>query len=494
MKNSIALTALAIVLSSGTVVAALTPAVPHPLTQKYRDQGAHAATGRSGNAAIEARALLAKDRTTQLEITTGHLDSTANGAGVLAKLQNKIAYDGGSVQTDNAKTTSGYASFTYNGLHRNQNIQVQANVTGVDSNRTDVVTVQTEVKLRPDLAAVTITAPSQARVNAPVNIDGAVAEVNGDVGATTTCRLFADGAEVARIAGIWVDAGSSVACHFQTAFSSPGTKQLALRVTDVVPADYDAADDQTTASITIVDDAQPFAMMGAFSWDYRVDHTQHDTANITSPNGVVTSTWSYDYIDHEHIQIRGASGQFNGASSVDTGTITLTETSDADPNGILTVNVADMQYRSDYGYAQCRYGVFDSGVVASICSFDYGTSAVTGVSAVVENLDTYYFVDHQGTGWWAGNDYTNTITQKLGSFVNLGTIYSATLTHTSDTATHSGTMDVVRDQSTNFGFDIGPYCSTTSAWSSDGSTQTSCYDDHFRYTATGGDHFRYTNP
>lgn len=106
------------------------------------------------------------------------------------------------------------------------------------------------------------------------------------------------------------------------------------------------------------------------------------------------------------------------------------------------------------------------------------------MSAVVENLDTYYFVDSQGTGWWAGNDYTGTTVQKLGSFVNLGTVYSATLTYTSNTATHSGTMDVVRDQSTNFGFDIGPYCST----------YTDCYDDRHRYSAKDGDHFRYTNP
>src|SRR5690348_11830002 len=51
-----------------------------PNSQKYHNTGMHPATGRSGSASIEARALFGKDGNTTVEVSTGSLeDGTHSG-------------------------------------------------------------------------------------------------------------------------------------------------------------------------------------------------------------------------------------------------------------------------------------------------------------------------------------------------------------------------------------------------------------------------------
>src|SRR5205085_5661287 len=111
-------------------------------------------------------------------------------------------------------------------------------------------------------------------------VSGVMAEVNGDVGARATCRLFVDGVQIAAIPGAWVDANSSVTCQFQTSFSSTGTKQLAMRVTDVVPADYDPSNNDVTRSIAVVADQQ-FNFMQAWAWDSQYRSKYHSDSTFT---------------------------------------------------------------------------------------------------------------------------------------------------------------------------------------------------------------------
>ena len=127
-----------------------------PNQVKYRDAGAKPATGRSGNATLEVRALLAKDNTTLLEVTTGALDATAVAPGNLAKLQVKALNPDDLTEAlwtenYNHREGGGYASYTLGLPGRGMPLQVQANITGIDE-RTDVVAVVETVKLRPDLS------------------------------------------------------------------------------------------------------------------------------------------------------------------------------------------------------------------------------------------------------------------------------------------------------------------------------------------------------
>src|SRR5437763_8768340 len=181
-----------------------------PNSTKYRDSGAKPATGRSGSAAIQARALRGQTETT-VEVTTGQFDGGAAAAGKLDKVQVKVFNGHGDVLvTDNYRKgalSGANGSFTYDWPSRGQKVQVQANVSGIDPNRTDVVTVSTNVALRPDLTVSSITAPGQAIAGSNVTISALVGEINGDLGARANCVLKIDGAVADQANGIWVDAG-----------------------------------------------------------------------------------------------------------------------------------------------------------------------------------------------------------------------------------------------------------------------------------------------
>ncbi len=242
-----------VVLTSAPVYAALPNLIPN--STKYKDAGAKAATGRSGSAAIEVRALRGRGDTT-IEVTTGEIDSTVVPPGKLDKVQLKVyAANGTLLVTDNYRkslTTGGYGNFVYDWVSRGQSVQAQASVSGIDPSRTDMVTVSTPVKFRPDLKVGDLQNPATAKIHAPVGITATIREGNGDVGARANCVLRVDGVEVDRANGIWVDAGDSVACEFTTHFDSVGAKQITVEATDVVPGDYDTSNNSVSGQVNVI--------------------------------------------------------------------------------------------------------------------------------------------------------------------------------------------------------------------------------------------------
>ena len=244
-------------------------------TKKYRDAGLPAATGRSGAASLTARALLGKDGQTSVELTTGALDSATPAPGQIVKAQLKPLRSNG--EAAYARNFAGLAAggtfnTTVNDLRRGQQVQAQANVTGIDPNRTDVVTVVETVKLRPDISAAKLVAPAQAVVNTPVNLTAVIRERNGDVGARANAVLYVNGAEADRADGLWVDANGTVSAAFTHTFSSEGAKQLSVRLERVTPADYDAADNAASASIEVV---SPRVKLNYFAYALDRNYSTH---------------------------------------------------------------------------------------------------------------------------------------------------------------------------------------------------------------------------
>jgi hypothetical protein len=210
----------------------------HPISNaiKYKDSGVPVAKGRSGSAAIEARALLNKNGTTDIEVTTGSFDAGTT-SGNLEKVQVKIG-DADAVNY----AAGGAGAFTIPqvpGLLRFQPVQVTAHVSGVDGARTDVVTVNTQVRLRPDLTFIWITVQQHGMVGLPVSVSAIVAEQNRDTGAYTDCVLKSGGIEIDRARNIWVDAGGTVTCSMAAAFQTPGMQFLSVSLDNTRPADYD---------------------------------------------------------------------------------------------------------------------------------------------------------------------------------------------------------------------------------------------------------------
>lgn len=258
--------------------AMLTPAFGGPPDAQRSDRpyavSRPAATGRSGTAAIEARALIGRDAVSLIEVTTGSLDFGSATSGSLSQLQIK-AYRSGSAVAFTRNMTLDQASFQQPdpSLYPGQELEVQAHVRALDGSRTDVVTTRPTVLLRPDLAIVHFTGAPEARVGLPVNVSAVVAELNGETGAHADCVLRADDVEVDRAPAIWVDAGGSISCSFMPIFFTAGVRSLRAEVSGVTPGDWDEANN--AASLTVDVRTSGLSLQPALAMV--VDLEQHDS-------------------------------------------------------------------------------------------------------------------------------------------------------------------------------------------------------------------------
>jgi len=393
--NTLKKIALVAALAVAMPVTAQTLLKPFPLGAKYRDNGAKPASGRSGSAAIEARALLGADGTTDLEVTTGHFEGGAV-VGSLAKVQVKVlANDGRVLSTDNYRKTltgAGFASFTYDGLHRGQSTQVQASVAGIDGTRTDIVTVAPDVKLRPDLVA-SVSAQSVASVNSMVVVGAVMTEANGEVGARATCRLLVDGAEVASIPGAWVDAASAVTCRFTTSFATVGTKRLTVRITDVSPGDFDPANNE---AVQLIDVVPPTPLDYMYASVYQFDGYQKVSQQSTIYNydGSIQSQWSSFVEGRGRAQTLFIEAGFFAPSAME-GVVTLRHSTGTTILPMMAFSVADLPLTSGFGDMSCRNGNYP-GTYFYFCTSPDFTDFYIGQDA---GDATYTVSDGIYSGW-----------------------------------------------------------------------------------------------
>jgi hypothetical protein len=251
---SAVLIATATLLASAAASANDHPAL-HPNANLHHLRNASAATGRAGSASLAVRAFLGQDGKTTVDVTTGTLDSPEAAPGNIKKVQLKGFNGDGDVAWSKSYSDlsqGGSLVLSLDGLHRGQPVQTQGNITGINGNRTDVVTVTGNVKLRPDPAVEYVWAPPQAPAGMPVNVVALIHETNGDAGATGDCILLVDGVPVDRANGIYVDSGTYVSCAFTHSFDTAGTHALEVRLTDVVPGDWDTSNNAATGSVDIV--------------------------------------------------------------------------------------------------------------------------------------------------------------------------------------------------------------------------------------------------
>ena len=323
--------------------------------QKYRDEGAKPATGRAGPANISARALLNRDRTTDLEVTTGEFDSIVVPPGTLSKIQLK-SFDQNDglryARNFNNLNAGGYFRLAMNDVFHHQPLQVQANVRGIDGNRTGVVTLLTGVKLRPDLAAGNLAAPDQTLVGAPVNIAVTVNEINYDVGARANLVLYVNGTEDDRADGIWVDAGGTVSAAFVQRFSAPGTKQLEVKVESVAPSDYDTANNSVTGTIEVRQPGNPFRYYQFSGYDRTFEDRgrsqgfyRYDPAGPYNAN----SDWDHEWYNQGHDQAVYLNAWMPEFADFPFD-ITITETSDGQPVQVSRFDAVTNLYTYSYNY------------------------------------------------------------------------------------------------------------------------------------------------
>lgn len=384
-------------------------AVRVPNAVAYREQGTRPATGRSGTATLEVRALLDRAGTTLLEVTTGTLDLPASAPGTMSHVQVKLfTADGRLVSTKNWFPDVAYWTLEIPGLTRGMVVQVQANVRGIDGNRTDVVTVSTTVLRRPDLRASQLQLPDTAVAGVPVVISATVAELNGDVGARTDCVLAVDGTQVDVAPGIWVDAGDAVSCVFTHTFPElPGTKTITIGLANTVPYDDDTSNDAVSGSIVVIVERPDAFAWFAEATDERI--VTHDSSYIrfTGLDGLPREEWrARDTVSRSQL------ADFGGTAAVAvTFPITQLELGQwTGGNAVHHVAIRDLAATSSADGRTCAAGDLEEGVTFSVCSgsapamteFRYLRRAGTVTYQSLDYARTWYD-DDSGTPYWVAN-------------------------------------------------------------------------------------------
>jgi hypothetical protein len=435
--------------------------------------------------------------------------ATGQPSGRIPKAQFKTFYDtthdDGFIQSDllhtrNVKAAEGTSltRVTMNDVARGQRLRVQANVTGIDPNRTDVVTVDTHVKLRPDPAVIEVNGLSNAHVHVPVNIGALLRELNGDVGATANCVLYIDGVEVDRVQGLWIDAGSAIDCAFKHTFTEVGAHEVTILVENVAPGDFDHTNNAFVGEITIVGSGYRLRTSASYQ-EYQYEHhfRQHSTYHDADRR-------------HEYIYEQGQEQRYVGLSMsasapliapIGAGTqVTFTEALDGAPGvtGVDTISdarIQDSEYNTlnymydengnvildldgnaivhEFVYLRMRYvDISINGAIGGLYAQEYdsdfnGTLETVGTYVYLHRYTgdvLYYGREFESRADAAGNiyyewqwGYENANTYGTGAFTSPAQSYDFQLDLTADRLYTTGPQRLLLDDAGLYEQREGPY-------------------------------------
>jgi len=235
--------------------------------RKYRDAGRRPRSGRGGDAALAAEALIDADGSLTLLATSSRASDPGTPAGDIVELLVKAVSPKGAVLYVRTFRGSGDSRMAVRlrALPAGASLEVTALVR--IWRRVDAVKVSgvTPV-LRPDLAVTGLTLPGSALVGGPTIIAATVTELNGQHGAWATCALSVGGSVVDRADRIWVDAGDAVSCAFTYAFAQAGTATVRVAVVNVEPRDADPRNNDASGTLTIATPVPPQQAPPNFTW------------------------------------------------------------------------------------------------------------------------------------------------------------------------------------------------------------------------------------
>lgn len=274
-----------------------------PNSQKYKDSSVKNATGHAGTATVEARALYNRDKSTDFDLTTGSFDG-GNATGTLAKVQ--LQFPTGAAKNFDVSTSTFSTSLA--GLSPHATLGINANVRGVDGNRTDVVMLNETVKRRPDLSAAGITGPSTAIRGRSFVVWATLRELNGDVGARTDVRLYANGQMIDRVENAWVDANGVADFAFAPSLDLTGPVTLTVKAESVNPGDWDTANNEASMQVALKEQTGEF-----YSWttDTREQQFRHFLYEKYSWGESTTDQKGIDQVFQFNGVLRAQTGQSN---------------------------------------------------------------------------------------------------------------------------------------------------------------------------------------
>lgn len=249
----------------------------------YKDEGEKPARAQVGKTLFQARALIGKNAVTDVDVTTGALDSNVAPPGRISELHVKAFRLDGKHQfeyeVEGSRTSGGAIHVAFplpepvkgarrgddddehhqrdTHLARGQMLRLHVEAKGLRAGDEGEAEAKLEqmVKYRPDLSVASLDLPSTARLSTAVDISASVVELMRDTGAHADCVLAVDGTQVDQAPGIWVDANGAVTCHFVYTFKLVGKHAVTVSAANVIPGDYDGDNNALSGSIQIVNPA-----------------------------------------------------------------------------------------------------------------------------------------------------------------------------------------------------------------------------------------------
>jgi hypothetical protein len=299
----------------------------------YSDSGEHPSKAERLGIVVQSRALLDKSGTTDFELTTGKLDSTATAPGNVDKLDIELVQPEGTPESQQREFEKeyhhlrggGYVHYAYTGLLRNDVLAVDAAVSGFGRGRERTeIELRDTIKYRPDLVLQKLDFPATAAPSTLVHFTATVGERLGDLGAHTDCALFVEGKQVDQAKGIWIDAKGVVSCRFVYQFASAGTYTVTAKAQNVVPGDYDDSNNSMSGKI-VVTSPTTLSYTAAVFESTSTSTTTTDyyyTASSTVPEQHVLDSYS------TWMQGRSFSGQIAAPVSLPLKTLSYADSSD----------------------------------------------------------------------------------------------------------------------------------------------------------------------
>jgi len=224
---------------------------------------APATPGDSTPYSLEAIALLGTNGTDVYLTVSSATDAVPSR---LDKVQLKaLPFDSENLRTTNyfdLPAPGGLAVLHVPDLARHRQLQFLAHVKAGDQNNVEAAT---QVLLRPDLAVVNVSAPTDLVRRQQFSVTATVAEIAGDSGASATATLIDGGTQLAS-KPVTVAAGGTTTISFDAVIGDAGGHQLRIVVSGSVPSEANVSNDEAVTRI----DVHMYTADGVVSTDHWV--------------------------------------------------------------------------------------------------------------------------------------------------------------------------------------------------------------------------------
>ena len=184
------------------------------------------------------------------------------------------------VNVTDEPSPGGVADLELGQVERGQRVDIETLVQLDDPSRTYVLRDEATVRLRPNLR-VALDAPMQTLTTRPVDVVARVEEVNGETSATATLTL--SWGDETWTETVNIAAGGDVSVPFPNiALSTSAPVVFTAELTNVDPAETNAADDSAAATVDVTDfELAPSRLVVPNLGGFGTQFNQHVYANIT---------------------------------------------------------------------------------------------------------------------------------------------------------------------------------------------------------------------